>query len=177
MTETDPLIRYLEENRDDRAMMASLRRGLGQTAGVVPEVSRVIQRRLAPDAPPWLESAYYLIAPLFAFHSTEGGTGNVGNHFRALCAPGEEPPTNVERRFTALLASDPDDLDDVLRQAVSLLKSKDVPVNWHELLRDVQEWKHPNEERRVRVQKKWSRAFWRAPQSASPTDSNQTTNT
>jgi CRISPR system Cascade subunit CasB len=143
---------------------------------VVPEVSRVVQWRLARDAPPWLEAGYYLIAPLFAFHSAEGGTGNMGNHFREMCTPGEEPPTNVERRFMALLASDPDDLDDVLRQAVTLLKSKDVPVNWHELLRDVLDWKYPNEERRSRVQKKWSRAFWRATQAATSTDSTQTIN-
>src|SRR5512135_222626 len=119
MTETDPFLRYLAENRDDRAKMASLRRGLGQPIGIVPEVSRVVQPWLAHDAPPWREAAYYLIAPLFALHSAESGTGNMGNHFRDLCEPGAEPPPNVERRFMALLVSDPDDLDEVLRQAVT----------------------------------------------------------
>ncbi len=171
MTESDPFIRYLEDRREDRAMMASLRRGLGRPAGVVPEVSRVVQVWLSSDAPVWRENACYLIAPLFALHSQEGGIGNMGNHFRDLYDPGTEPPPNVERRFIALLASDPDDLDEVLRQALTLLKSKSIPVNWHELLRDIQAWKHPHEEQRARVQKKWSRAFWRMPNSAPPTDS------
>jgi CRISPR system Cascade subunit CasB len=176
MTEPNPFIQYLEDCREDRATLASLRRGLGQPAGSVPEVSRIVQRRLALDAEPWVEAAYYLIAPLFALHPDEGGAGNMGNHFRDVCEPGQDLPPNVERRFMALLASDPADLDDVLRQAVTLLKSKSVPVNWHELVRDVLDWKHPNEERRTRVQRKWSRAFWRTRPPAPATDFNPTTN-
>ena len=176
MSENDPFILYLEENRDNRAMMASLRRGLGKAAGMVPEVSRIVQRRLGPDAPHWLETAYYLIAPLFALHPAEGGAGNIGNHFREMCPAGEDPPANVERRFIALSTSDPDDLDEVLRQAVTLLKSKDIQVNWQALLQDVLDWKHPDGERRTRVQKKWSRAFWRKPQLAAPAHSIPTTN-
>jgi len=176
MTEPNVFVQYLEDSRDDRAMMASLRRGLGQSAGSVPEVSRVVQRRLASDAEPWIESAYYLIAPLFALHPDEGGSGNMGDHFRGMCEPGQDPAPNVERRFMALLGCDPADLDDVLRQAVTLLKSKSMPVNWHELVRDVLDWKHPNEERRTRVQRKWSRAFWRTQPSAPAADSDPTTN-
>jgi len=161
MAEINPLVKYLNDHREDRAMMASLRRGLRQKAGYIPEVNRVVQRRLAQDAPIWLESAYLLIAPLFALHPLEGGKGNMGDHFRAICEPGEEPASNIERRFIVLLSSDPDDVGDALRQAISLLKSKQVPVNWNELLQNIIDWKHPNSERRDRVQKEWARKFWR----------------
>jgi CRISPR system Cascade subunit CasB len=161
MSYTDPFITYLEENREDRAMLAALRRGLGQPAGAAPEVSRYVQRRLAQDAPRYLEEAYYLIAPLFGLHSSAGGQGDMGNHFAALCEPGEDPPSNVERRFVGLLAAHSDDLPDALRQAISLLKAKDIPVNWGSLLDDILDWSHPDDTRRTNVHKRWSRNFWR----------------
>jgi CRISPR system Cascade subunit CasB len=178
MTEINSLIKYLNEHREDKAMMASLRRGLRLKGGLAPEVSRVIQSRLAADAPPWLESAYYLVAPLFAFHNQEGGNGNMGDHFRALCDPGEEIASNIERRFMVLLSSGPDEINDSLRQAISLLKSKQVPVNWNELMQNMIDWKYPNSERRDRVQKEWARKFWRTRQSENipstkSTDSNE----
>jgi len=159
MSYTDPLIEYLEENREDRAMLAALRRGLGQPAGAVPEVSRYVQRRLAQDAPAYLENAYYLIAPLFGAHPLPGGYGNMGDHFVKLCEPGQDPPSNVERRFVALLAAHADDLPDALRHAVSLLKAKDIPVNWQRLLEDVLAWS--DDDRRIKTHKFWSRQFWR----------------
>ena len=165
MTQTeyhDPLINHLLKNREDHALMASLRRGLAQPNSA--EVSRVVQCFLSEDAPFWLERAYYTVAPLFGLHHDEIDTrvkSNMGSHFRNLCPPSEEIPRNVERRFMQLLASDPNDLDDLLRQAISLLKSKDVGVNWHNLLQDVKLWRWNNDKRDL-VRKQWSRAFWRA---------------
>jgi CRISPR system Cascade subunit CasB len=167
----NPFIQYLEEHRDDRAMLAALRRGVGKPPGAVPEVSKYVQRRLAEDAPAYLEEAYYLIAPLFALHPAPGGVGDMGAHFAALYEPDEEPPPSVERRFMLLLSAHPDDLADYLRQAVRLLKSKDkeVPVNWQQLLRDVLAWKSPDERRRVQVQRRWARKFWRSRGKSGPT--------
>lgn len=157
----DAFIQFLEEHRDDRAMMASLRRGLAQPKCA--EVSRIVQRFLSDDSPPWQEDAYYSVAPLFGLHHESidhSDYGNMGSHFRNLCDDPSDPPSNVERRFMRLLASDANELDDELRQAMSLLKSKGVAVNWQELLADVLAWKH-TEDRRDFVRLKWSRAFWR----------------
>ena len=78
----------------------------------------------------------------------------------------------LERRFTALLAAHPDDLPDYLRQAVSFLKSKDVPINWNQLLWDLQDW-DKREDPKYSVQKKWARAFWGGRQSIEqPNNSN-----
>lgn len=155
----DPFVEFLERNRDDRAMMASLRRGLAQPR--CPEVSRIVQCWLSEDSPRWLEDAYYSVAPLFGLHHDDiANKGNMGSHFRDLCDDPSDPPSSVERRLMQLLACDAESLDDLLRQAVSLLKSKDVAVNWQQLLDDVMAWKH-NDDRRDNARLRWSRAFWR----------------
>jgi CRISPR system Cascade subunit CasB len=159
MTEkTNPFVEYLETLREDRGALAALRRGLGQPPGTVADMYRYVVPFLPGDAPRRQEAAYYLIAALFGYHPAEGGTGNMGAHFaRARDPQGDD--TAIERRFTALLAAHPDDLPTYLRQAVSFLRSKEVPVNWHRLLADVLAWGHPDRY----VQKQWATAFWGRP--------------
>lgn len=172
------LIHKLESLReaDDRATLASLRRGMGQPPGSVLETSRIVERILDEDDREYVRVPLYVIAPLFAYHpASESGDrwrSNMGSHFRKLAGEGEEPPTNVERRFMALLASEPGDLSDTLRQAISLLKSKDVPVNWLNLFNDVQAWldrRSEGEAKRQEVRLRWSRSFWRLPTPAAST--------
>jgi len=150
-----PFVNYLEGRREDRGMLAALRRGLGRPPGTATEMYRYVVPWLSADAPPWQENAYYVIAALFAYHPAAGGHGNMGGHFaRARQQSGDD--TALERRFTALLAAHPDDLDFYLRQAISFLKSKEIPVDWNQLLRDVFQWGHPDRY----VQQQWARAFW-----------------
>ena len=56
----------------------------------------------------------------------------------------------------ALLNAHPDELGRHLRHAVSLLKAHEVPIDWAQLLRDVQEWTYEGRP----VQLDWARAFW-----------------
>jgi len=162
MIQTDQketFVEFLEKRLNDRAAMASLRRGLAQPRSV--EVSRIVQQWLSEDSPRWLEDTCYSIAPLFALHHDDiAQSGNMGNHFRDMCDDPSEPPPNIERRFMQLLASDANSLDDLLRQAISLLKSKGVAVNWQRLFSDVGWWKQ-NADSRDRVRLEWSRKFWR----------------
>lgn len=161
----DRFVEHLIRNRDDRALMASLRRGLAQPNSA--EVSRIVQPWLAEDSARWLEDAYYTIAPLFALHHDDiADDGNMGSHFRALAeslrpAYSDELPRSVERRFMQLLACGSNDLNDLLRQAISLLRSKDIAVNWQQLLKDVLAWKHSDDRRDI-VRREWSRKFWRS---------------
>jgi len=150
-----PFVEYLERLRDDRGALAALRGGLGRPTGTVADMYRYVVPWLPDDTPPWREAAYYLIAALFAYHPDAGGIDNMGRHFARTRDP-QGDNTAIERRFTALLAAHPDDLDFYLRQAVSFLKSKEVPVNWHQLLSDVLAWGHPERY----VQRQWARAFW-----------------
>jgi len=161
-------IEYLEslrDLRDDRAALAALRRGLGQPPGTVAGMYPYVVPWLPGDVSRQREAAYYLIAALFAFHPAAGETGNMGHHFARTRTP-QGDDTAIERRFTALLAAHSDDLDFYLRQAVSFLKSKEVPINWHQLLSDILAWGHPDHY----VQRQWANAFWgRAPQDTQTT--------
>ena len=146
-------IRYLKSlvEKDDRAALAALRRGLGKPPGTEPEMYRYIVPLLPENPPPWQEKAFYLIASLFASHPVSAAKGNLGNHLAQ--ARGENNADALERRFTALLSAHPDDLPNYLRQTISLLKSKDVPVNWDQLLNDVMWWND-------NTRKRWATSFW-----------------
>jgi CRISPR type I-E-associated protein CasB/Cse2 len=154
-----PFVEYLEGLREDRGALAALRRGLGQPPGTVADMYRYVVPWLPASARPREEAVYYLVAALFGSHPAEGGTGNMGEHFARTCESGSDN-TAIERRFTALLAAHPDDLGTYLRQAISFLRSKDVPVEWHQLFQDLQRWGYDNRP----VQRKWAGAFWGRPQ-------------
>jgi CRISPR system Cascade subunit CasB len=153
--ETHPFIRYLQNlaKGQNRGALASLRRGLGQPPGTVADMCRYVEPFLGGDAR-YKESAFYLVAALFALHPSSTEFGDMGKHMAATRT--ESGSDALERRFTALLATHSDDLPDYLRQAVSFLKSKDIPVNWNQLLRDLQGWSHADRF----VQKQWARSFW-----------------
>lgn len=160
-----PFIRHLQKLADgqERGALASLRRGLGQPPGTVADMYRYVEPFLGADAR-YKESAYYLVAALFALHPSSTEFGDMGKHMAATRT--DSGTDALERRFTALLAAHPDDLPDYLRQAVSFLKSKDIPVNWNQLLRDLQNWGHEDRY----VQKNWARSFWGGRQTTNSTD-------
>jgi len=142
--------------KDDRGALASLRRGLGQKPGAAPEMYRYVIPHLPKNLSEWQEESYYLIAALFASHPLSTDKGNLGDHLAKIRTKDNE--TALERRFTALLSAHLDDLPDYLRQTISLLKSKEIPVNWNQMLNDLQWWSHP--EYGDRVRKRWATAFW-----------------
>ena len=139
------------EQRQDRGALAKLRRDVGKgTPGA--ETLRLIAPFLPPgEGRQWRHRCYELVAGLFALHPAPGGTGNMGDTFKRL---GDHE--SAQKRFVALLDSDADDLPHRLRQAVSLVKSKDVPINWLQLFKDLQRW--DSEDRYV--QYRWARAYW-----------------
>ena len=166
MTEPIPYVTYLEGlyTREDRGALAALRRGLGQPPGTVAAMYPYVVPRLPTEARPWQEATYYLIGALYALHPTPGDDRNLGEGYRRVASqePAGEGISATERRFTALLATHRDDLPDRLRQAVSFLRSHEVPINWHQLFRDVSQWGNPSR----RVQREWARAFWGGTQPA-----------
>jgi CRISPR system Cascade subunit CasB len=172
----DSFVTYLEElrERDDRGQLAAMRRWLARSAGSQVEATRVVQPQLTMSSYDMRkdirEEATYLIGALFALHHREIShtPENMGDHFRAMFQEGEPPPPNVERRFMSLLACDADDFDVALRQAVMLLKSKEVPINWHQLIWDTMTWKGKDEAKRDEVRMRWARRFWRRPATNAP---------
>ena len=157
-TKEQPFITYLLSKADDRAMLAALRRGLGaepgdpETAGMFPYV--------VPWINEWYEEAdIYMIASLFALHPASTSKGNLGDHLRRLTAD-EGNADATERRFVQLLRMRRETLEPRLRQQISILKSQDIRINWHQLFADLRNWDHPKRF----VQRHWAGAFWRATQ-------------
>ena len=148
----DPFIGYLEKNREDRAMLAALRRGLGKDPGAVPD--------MFPYIVPFVNNSYqenllYQVAALFALHPIPTSEGNMGNHLRIYATTlGDDEATT--RRFTQLLRMNRDNIDAPLRQHISILKSKDIAVHWHQLIYDLRYWDHEDHF----VQKQWASAYW-----------------
>jgi len=164
-----PFIASLQKlaEKQERGALAALRRGLGQPPGTTAEMFRYVEPFLPQKRSRAQESAYYLVASLYALHTQSTNTGNLGTHMaQARSEAGEDA---LERRFTALLSAHPDDLPDYLRQTISFLKSKAIPVNWNQLFWDLQNW--DDEDRRV--QKHWASAFWGRAQRTSEEPSDQ----
>ena len=159
----------LEQSRDGRAAMASLRRGLGKPAGTVYEMDRYVMTKLPKQARQGQEDAYYLVAALFAhWHqgkdkALENPPANMGGSLRRLVehqvaagADRSNADKTIERRLSAMLSAHPDELPEHLRRIVAILKAKDVPVNWAQLLHDLNCWERDSRS----VQHEWARRFW-----------------
>lgn len=163
MTPLHPFVDYLQRLAEgqERGALAALRRGLGQPPGTAAEMFPYVVPYLPPNPSRTQEAAYYLTASLFALHPKAGGQGNMGSHLAQTRT--ESGDDALERRFTALLSAHVDDLPFYLRQAASYLKSKEVPIDWNQLLKDLQAWDHPDRY----VQKAWANAFWGSRQTTS----------
>ena len=163
---SDNFIARLEKliEKKDRGALAMLRRGMGK------EFPFDVYRFMPFKRSQWQEDAALLIGPLFAhWHQGEEKPKNAGEDenlgasmlvlVNAMVREGANPDDaakRVERRFSALLNCHADDLKPHLRHAVSLLKSKDVPLNWRLLCDHVQWWGHEDRW----VQRDWARSFW-----------------
>lgn len=151
----------------NRAILAQLRRGRGKAFGhdarrdswVLSELRRVgfLRQDQHDDQDRGIE-ACCLIASLFAEHPKNTQRATLGSSFHQMATLPGASEDAVERRFHPLLDSDSEDLSDRLRQAISLLKSKDISINWAQLLADVLNWNWPSRS----VQKAWARDFWAA---------------
>jgi CRISPR system Cascade subunit CasB len=172
MTAHHKFIAHLEKfvREKDRGALATLRRGLGKIPGTVREMDRYVLRSLPADVTGRQEDAYYLIGALFAYwyqgrdNMVENPPANLGESLRLLVnheatetGNREDAEKRVEKRLIALLNCHWDDLPEHLRYIIGLLKSKDIPVGWTQLLRDIQGWQQESRS----VQRKWARYFWR----------------
>jgi CRISPR system Cascade subunit CasB len=146
-------------DRGDLGALAALRRGLGKDAWETPEMFPHVVPWLPGDASRWDEACHFLIGALFAWHPLsdrpeDGVRRNLGYSFARLSSALTEE--SVERRFSALLVSNRDELADRLRAAVGLLRAREVPVDWNQLLRDLRWWGAESR----RVERAWARSFW-----------------
>ncbi len=149
-----PFIDYLQKHAEDRAMLAELRRGLGRAPGEAPGMFPYLVPFVHVSSE---EDNLYLIASLFALHPVSTETGNMGSPLYAYVQSVFDGAA-TERRFVQLLNLHSNSLVSPLRQHISMLKAKDIPVNWHQLLHDLSYWGHHSRF----VQKRWASQFWRS---------------
>lgn len=158
------LLSLAEEGREDRGALADLRSGLGKEPGEMARVHKHVVDYLPEKNGD--DRWYYLTATLFGWFPEHRQRCSLGMAFGVL----KEKSRSMESRFVALLNAHPDDLDDHLRQAVSLLKANEEPIDWYWLFEDLLSWDHSEK----RVQLRWAREFYRsnAGKAGSASDSN-----
>jgi CRISPR system Cascade subunit CasB len=158
--------------QEDRAALAELRRGVGSFPDGIPRMARYVERFVPDGAPLRVQDAYYLVAGLFAMHQkdrrSERGRYNLGASFRRV--RNETDSDSIDKRFLALLDAAPEDAHVHLRHAFSLMKSRDIDVDYEQLLRDLRWWSSEGRN----VQRAWARAYWGS-DGGSPRDDDDTT--
>jgi len=137
----------------DSGDRARLKRNAGRTLAEAHKALGLFFRLLPPNVPRFHTETYFMLATLYPI--AEGGSaGNLGHSL--LQARDDKHPQGLDRRFEILLDSDRDQLRFRLRQAIRLLYSKRVPVNWPQLSDDLLHWDHPKRY----VQENWARAYF-----------------
>jgi len=140
----------------DSGDRAQLKRCAGMTLSEAPQVMGLFFQVLPRGVASYNEANYFLITTLFPLID-EGGRGNFGSALRQA-RPIEKPNDRkpLDRRVEILLDADDAQLPFRLRQAVRLLKSKEIKVNWQSLAEDILSWTHPKRY----VQQNWARAYF-----------------
>lgn len=158
------LLNLAKEGQEDRGALADLRSGLGKK----PCKMARVHKHVVPYLPEknFNDRWYYVTATLFGSFPKHQKGRSLGAAFRYLRSKSD----SMEARFVALLNAHPDDLDDHLRHAISLLKSNEQPLDWFRLLEDLFQWGHPE----GHVQLRWARDFYnnKAGQTGFTTDTN-----
>ena len=149
------LLNLAKKGQEDRGALADLRTGLGKEPGQMARVHRHVVPYLPEQR--YNDRWYYVTATLFGSFPEHRKGRSLGKAFKPLAfPPNEKKKESMEARFVALLNAHPEDLDDHLRHAVSLLKANEQPLDWFRLLEDLLQWDHPD----GHVQLKWARDFY-----------------
>ena len=154
---------FLQRNADNRGVMATLRQGLTPATETRAWPLLAQFNGIGRNA---TARAVRTVAALFAYHPANSETGNMGDTCRALCRDDEHPweavdptgkaiaPGPMSRKFGWLLASDADEIFERAARMVLYAKSKDVPVNYAQLEKDLAHWTDQ------RVRESWASSFW-----------------
>ncbi|MHA1267510.1 MAG: type I-E CRISPR-associated protein Cse2/CasB [Candidatus Helarchaeota archaeon] len=157
-----PVSRFVEflerlEKDQNRGALAALRRGLQYELGRCIEMYPYVMPWLGDVKSKWENDMHYLIAALFAYHPSSAPTGNLGEVFYTIKIR-RHNEKSIEQRFLALLRCNPEDLPFHLRQVISIARSENIPINWHELFYDLKRWPYSS---KYPPQEKWARSFWK----------------
>jgi CRISPR system Cascade subunit CasB len=150
--------------RDDRASLARLKRCAGRRIAESGSVMRLFYQLLPGSIHPRAEEDYFLIATLFPM-ATRRGTGDLGRSLRILrWRLAESQHDGIDRRVALLLDSSRAELSFRLRQVIRQVARHELPLDWRQILRDIQFWDHPERW----VQKRWARSYFGGMSEAPP---------
>jgi len=161
MNAYDRFVDHLLKLRTDRGALAALRRGLGKRKGAVEMYPYVVPYLPEESGREWL---YFTVASLFALHPLDDSEKhNLGEAIAGL-------PRNdsLEKRFLWLLSSETEELPSRLKTIFHYLKSREIPVCYSRLIKDLAYWSHPDRF----VQLRWARSFYDVLPPTAPTDKN-----
>lgn len=159
---------YTLAEKSNRGALADLRRGLSGQPGTNPAMFPYVAPWVPDDARnTWHEKVYYIVAALFAnYQAGSAGKnlstdkGNLGDHCRSLVekklVEKKAQSASFESRFTCVLKAHRDDVAIMLKQVLAMLRSEEIPINWHQIFYDLQYW---NSESQY-VQRQWANGFW-----------------
>jgi CRISPR type I-E-associated protein CasB/Cse2 len=154
------LVTQLEQwhQRQDRAVLARLRRGLSETTRS--EADMVLGQYFGPRAVG--DSVYETVAGCFALHpfTSAPKIGNFGETMRVVMGDKMSKQDETHARFRRLLAcSDRNEVCQHVRHAIRFAKSKEAKVNYRKLFEDLWWW---NDWTKV----DWAKAYWSVPADA-----------
>ncbi|WP_301967636.1 type I-E CRISPR-associated protein Cse2/CasB [uncultured Desulfovibrio sp.] len=153
------LMEFLLRNADNKRVMAILRCGLVESTEMR---AWPLLAHLDGIGGSQRARAVRTVAGLFALHPRDCASGNMGTVCRQLCGSDEKPwaggpgtddsPGPMGRRFLYLLNADRDEICGRVCRLVRYAGSRDIPVNYTALEKDLSEW--------PRAREAWAAAFW-----------------
>lgn len=155
------LMDFLQRNADNRGVMATLRHALVDKTEMR---AWPLLAGLKGIGPSQQAKAVRTVAALFAYHPQSCDEGNMGTVCRHLCREDEHPwestdrqgkavsPGPMSRRFMHLLSADREEICTRTARVVLYAKSKEIPVNYAALEKDLASW--------PRAREAWASAFW-----------------
>jgi len=149
------LMKFLYSNKEDRGMMADLKRGLSETTQnrAWPHISQFCDLRDKRE-----RTIVQLIAAGFAIHGANSNeNANFGSVMRKIASGdgrGEDGLKTFESRFRRLLsASTVEELCDLLPGIMRTAETKGITINFSRLYKDIYYWSD-----NVKIQ--WAASFW-----------------
>lgn len=139
----------------DSSVVATLRRSVAFDPGMFAPAFPIIEP-VVSGQPEWRRRNAYLVAGLWALGQRRASGAALQMAVALRRVGSGTSSSGIALRFTALLDSDADELPHRLRQAVSLVNSQQIAIDWPRLLEDVNAW---GADSRF-VQRRWARDFW-----------------
>lgn len=157
-------VRYLTTlTEQDRGAKAALRHSLGFAPGRYPAAFPYVERFVGNDRhtdDAW-RKALYLVAGLFSAHPAYQADRSFATAFARLRL--QRNSDSIEKRFITLIAADPENIPNYLRQAVSLMAAEGIAFDYAALCNHLARWLNPwAQEQRDDLRQRWARDYYRA---------------